>query len=131
MIFLKLIAHSWRSLWQSSGKVWRGYGKTVARLWQSYGKGIAKLWLSYVWPYIVRMRRTDARLRRTDAHNIKLYIYIYDDDGDGWIGWILDGEYACLSFFLDGFGVGPWFLDDPEWILRDFGCMLGWFLDGF
>ena len=100
MIFLKLIAHSWRSLWQSSGKVWRGYGKTVARLWQSYGKGIAKLWLSYVWPYIVRMRRTDARLRRTDAHNIKLYIYIYDDDGDGWIGWILDGEYACLSFFF-------------------------------
>ena len=25
----------------------------------------------------IRMRRTDARLRRTDAHNIKLYIYIY------------------------------------------------------
>ena len=24
--------------------------------------------------------------------------------------------------------MGPWFLDDPEWILRDFGCMLGWFL---
>ena len=23
------------------------------------------------------MRRTDARLRRTDAHNIGLYIYIY------------------------------------------------------
>ena len=65
-------------------------------------------------------------------HIISNYIYIYDDDGDGWIGWILDGEYACLSFFfLDGFGVGPWFLDDPEWILRDFGCMLGWFLDGF
>ena len=60
-----------------------------------------------------------------------IYIYIYDDDGDGWIGWILDGEYACLSFFLVGFWVGPWFLDDPEWILRDFGCMLGWFLDGF
>ena len=37
------------------------------------------------------MRRTDARLRRTD-HIISDYIYIYDDDGDGWIGWILDGE---------------------------------------
>ena len=43
------------------------------------------------------------------------------------IGW---GEYACLSFFLDWFGVGPWFLDDLGWILMDFGCMLGWFLDG-
>ena len=52
----------------------------------------------------IRMRRTDARLRRTDAHNIKLYIYIYDDDGDGWIGWILDGEYACLMFFWMGWG---------------------------
>ena len=38
MTFLKLMAHSWRSLWQSSGKVWQGYGKTVARLWLSYGK---------------------------------------------------------------------------------------------
>ena len=51
------------------------------------------------------MRRTDARLRRTDAHNINLYIYIYND-GDGWIGWILDGEYACFDGFLDGFGGG-------------------------
>ena len=33
-------------------------------------------------------------------HIISNYIYIYDDDGDGWIGWILDGEYACLSFFF-------------------------------
>ena len=90
MIFLKLIAHSWRSLWQSSGKVWRGYGKTVARLWQSYGKGIAKLWLSYVWPYIVRMRRTDARLRRTDAHNIKLYIYMMMMEMDGLDGYWME-----------------------------------------
>ena len=55
------------------------------------------------------MRRTDARVRRTDAHNIVLYIYIYIciyiyDDGDGWIGWILDGEYACLMFFWMGWG---------------------------
>ena len=62
----------------------------------------------------IRMRRTDARLRRTDAHNIKLYIYIYDDDGDGWIGWILDGEYVCFDGFLDGFGGGlGCFLDHP------------------
>ena len=90
MIFLELIAHSWRSLWQSSGKVWRGYGKTVARLWQSYGKGIAKLWLSYVWPYIVRMRRTDARLRRTDANNIKLYIYMMMMGMDGLDGYWME-----------------------------------------
>ena len=56
MIFLKLMTHSWRSLWRSSGKAWHGYGKTVARLWSSngkvleknhgrvYGKGMAKLW---------------------------------------------------------------------------------------
>ena len=61
------------------------------------------------------MRRTDARLCRRDAHNIELYIYIYDDDvdddddddgddRDGWIGWILDGTYACLMFFLGGLG---------------------------
>ena len=47
------------------------------------------------------------------------------------IGWILDVKYACWMFFLDGFGVGPCFLDDLEWILMVFGCMLGWFLDGF
>ena len=47
------------------------------------------------------------------------------------IGWILDVKYACWMFFLDGFGVGPWFLDDLEWILMDFGCMSGWFLGGF
>ena len=46
--------------------------------------------------------------------------------------WMDIGWRICLfDVFLDGFGVGPWFLDDPEWILRDFGCMLGWFLDGF
>ena len=56
MIFLKLMTHSWRSLWRSSGKAWHGYGQTVARLWSSngkvlekihgrvYGKGMAKLW---------------------------------------------------------------------------------------
>ena len=38
MTFLKLMAHSWGSLWQSSCRVWQGYGKTVARLWLSYGK---------------------------------------------------------------------------------------------
>ena len=58
MIFLKWMAHSWRTLWQSSGKVWHGYGKTVARLWPGYskvleknhgrvhGKGMAKRWQS-------------------------------------------------------------------------------------
>ena len=41
-------------------------------------------------------------------HIISNYIciYIYDDDGDGWIGWILDGEYVCFDGFLDGFGGG-------------------------
>ena len=41
---------------------------------------------TYLWhylfdPIILQMRRTDARLRRTDAHNLEI---IYDD-GDGWI----------------------------------------------
>ena len=45
-------------------------------------------------------------------HIISNYIYIYDDDGDGWIGWILDGKYECLDGFLDGFG-GGW---DVFWI---------------
>ena len=44
------------------------------------------------------------------------------------IGWKL-----CLfDGFLDGFGMGlEWFLDDLGQILMDFGCMLGWLLDGF
>ena len=79
----------------------------------------------------IGMRRTDARLRRADAHNIKLYIYIYDDDGDGWIGWILDGEYVCLDGFLDGFGGVGMFFGSPRIDLMDVGCMLGRFLAGF
>ena len=52
-----------------------------------------------------------------EMHIISNYIYIciYDDDDDddddddgddrdGWIGWILDGTYACLMFFLGGLG---------------------------
>ena len=42
MIFLKLIAHSWRSVWHSSRKVWQGYGKTIAKLWLSYGHVLGK-----------------------------------------------------------------------------------------
>ena len=49
---------------------------------------------------------------------------------DGLDGYWMENMLVWV-FFLDGFGVGPWFLDDLEWILRDFGCMLGWFLDGF
>ena len=48
------------------------------------------------------------------------------------IGWILDGEYACFDGFLDGSGGGlGWLLDDLGLILMDFGCLLGWCLDGF
>ena len=56
------------------------------------------------------MRRTDARLRRTDAHNLK-YIIVMDMDGfDGYwtefmsVLWILDGFWMVLGWFLDGLG---------------------------
>ena len=58
------------------------------------------------------MRRTDARLRRTDAHNFQvLYIIMMDMDGfDGYwtefmsVLWILDGFWMVLGWFLDGLG---------------------------
>ena len=35
----------------------------------------------------------------------------------------MDGAYACVDGFLDGFGGGlEWFLDDLGLILMDFGC---------
>ena len=40
------------------------------------------------------------------------------------IGW----KICLFDVFLDGFGVGPCFLDDLEWILMVFGRMLR---DGF
>ena len=55
----------------------------MAKLWQSYGKGMAKLWWKYVWPHSVRMRRTDARLRRADAHNMRGYMVMEMDGFDG------------------------------------------------
>ena len=46
--------------------------------------------------------------------------------------WMDIGWRICLfDVFFGWVGVGPWFLDDLEWILMVFGCMLGWFLDGF
>ena len=57
------------------------------------------------------MRRTDARLRRTDAHNLK-YIIVMDMDGfDGYwtefmsVLWILDGSgmvFGWLRIDFDG-----------------------------
>ena len=42
LTFVKLMAHSWGSLWPSSGKVWQGYGKTIFKLWLSYGNVLEK-----------------------------------------------------------------------------------------
>ena len=42
------------------------------------------------------------------------------------IGW----NICLFDVFFGWVGLGPWFLDDLGWILMDFGCMLGWFLDG-
>ena len=38
-------------------------------------------------PISIEMRRTDARLRRTDAHNLKLYC---NDDMDGFGGYWME-----------------------------------------
>ena len=82
---------------QSYGKV---FGKAVAKLWQRDTEVMVKLCLA---PYCSEAsnRCTGAS---TDAQNIDIYIlYIYDD-GDGWIGLILDGGYVCLMFFWMGWG---------------------------
>ena len=57
------------------------------------------------------------------------------NDGDGWIGWILEGYWMVNMLVLMGFWMGlggcGWLLDDLGLILMDFGCLLGWCLDGF
>ena len=82
------------------------------------------------------MRRADARLRRTDAHNLK-YIIVMDMDGsDGlWMelcmlvdfGWVLDGFGMVFGCILPGF------LLVFGSILMDFGWNFdgsGWILNG-
>ena len=69
--------------WQSYGKV---YGKAMAELWQRDSEVMVKLCLA---PY-----STDASnrftLRRTDAHNLRLYMVMEMDGFDGfWIGFML------------------------------------------
>ena len=56
-------------------------------------------------PINIQMRRTDARLRRTDAHNIKVYIMMEMGGLDGY--WMENMLVGC--FFWMGLG---WFLDD-------------------
>ena len=51
-------------------------------------------------PINIQMRRTDARLRRTDAHNIKVYIMM---EMGG-----LDGKYAGWMFFFGWVWDGFW-----------------------
>ena len=67
-------------------------------------------------PIIVQMRRTDAWLRCTDAHNFTVHC----NDGYGWFWWIYDGNYACFMVF--------------GWVLDGFEMVFGWFridFDGF
>ena len=95
----------------------------VCFVWYAY----ISLWL-YVSSFNILLRRTDARLRRTDAHSIKWWISWW-----GWMFWVDIGLRICLFWWLFGWvwgGLG-WFLDDLGLILMDFGCMLGWCWDGF
>ena len=74
-------------------------------------------------PIIIQMRRTDARWRRTDAHNLKVYC----NEGYGRIWWIFDGNYACLMGFCVGFG---WFLDGFFMVNARFWMDVRWMFDG-
>ena len=58
LTFVKLMAHSWGSLWPSSGKVWQGYGKTIFKLWLSYGNVLEKIWQS-LWQGAVNLWQSD------------------------------------------------------------------------
>ena len=62
----------------------------------------------------IRMRRTDARLCQTDAHNIKLYIYIYMMmmGMDGLDGYWMENMCVLMVFWMGLGGLGC-FLDHP------------------
>ena len=62
----------------------------------------------------IRMRRTDARLCRTDAHNIKLYIYMMMMGMDGLDGYWMENMCVLMVFWM-GLG-GGW---DVFWITQD------------
>ena len=54
------------------------------------------------------MRRTDARLRRTDAHN-SLYIYIYHDGGGSVDGYCVESMLVLIVFRMGLGGRGGMF----------------------
>ena len=48
----------------------------------------------------IGMRRTDARLRRADAHNIKLYIYMMMMGTDGLDGYWMENMCVWMVFWM-------------------------------
>ena len=90
-------------LWQRYGRV---YGKAMAELWQRDSGVMVKLCLA---PYYSDASNR-SRLRRTDAHNIRLYIYIYMMmEVDGLDGYCVENMLVLIVFWMGLGGVGMFF----------------------